>query len=127
MNKRIKINTGHLPIFNSLANGIDPFSGEVIPNFSKETIDFFVAVMNGLRKSDRIPFKSDEYVNSGKKWEQPEEQSLKELYVSGKSVSELTNIFSRTRGGITSRLVILGFANHHMDITEYYSGNKSDL
>jgi DNA-binding NarL/FixJ family response regulator len=50
---------------------------------------------------------SDKPLRTGKSWTDTEERELREMYASGKSMSEIADLLQRTRGSIRSRLVKL--------------------
>jgi len=121
----------HMPVFIVLGVGGEPCQPEllyIIPlqeipsvfNSSKSIKDF-------LRPSTEYPFKADEFIslkerskvstmeeirakypNAYRPWTKKDDTRLATLYKSGKSIEELTQLFQRNNGAITSRLRKLG-------------------
>lgn len=121
----------HMPVFIVLGVGGEPCQPEllyIIPlqeipsvfNSSKSIKDF-------LRPSIEYPFKADEFIslkerskvstmeeirakypNAYRPWTKKDDTRLATLYKSGKSIEELTQLFQRNNGAITSRLRKLG-------------------
>lgn len=98
-------------IISALAEGVDPTTGEVLPDNSvcnkSEIVRAFYAVLNHL---DEKKPKKDMPANAGKPWSAEEDSKLKACYASGMSMKELCTEFKRTPGSITSRLARLGLA-----------------
>ena len=99
-------------IISALAEGVDPTTGEVLPDSSVcnkgEVIRAFYAVLNHL---DEKKLKKNLPANAGKPWSAEEDDKLKACYEAGMSQKELCAEFERTSGSITSRLARLGFLN----------------
>ena len=98
-------------IISVLAEGIDPTTGEVLPDESVcnkgEVVRAFYTVLDALdRKS-----KKNMPVNAGKPWTDEEENRLRELYNRGVSKKEISSQLCRTTGSISSRLARLGLTN----------------
>ena len=96
----------------TLAEGVDPTTGEVLPENSVcnkgEIVRAFYAVLNHL---DEEKPKKNLPANAGKPWSTEEDDKLKACYEAGMSRKELCTEFERTSGSITSRLARLGFLN----------------
>lgn len=96
-------------IISSLAEGVDPTTGEVLPDNSVcnkgEIVRAFYAVLNHLEKKK---FKKNMPANAGKPWSAEEDVKLKSCYEAGMSRAELCSEFERTSGSISSRLAHLG-------------------
>ena len=99
-------------IISTLAEGVDPTTGEMLPNDSicnkGEIVRAFYAVLNHL--DDKKP-KKNMPANAGKPWSTEEDTRLKSCYEAGMPRKELCATFERTSGSITSRLVRLGILN----------------
>ena len=99
-------------IISTLAEGVDPTTGEVLPDNSicnkGEIVRAFYAVLNHLE--EKKPRKNMP-ANAGKPWSTEEDTRLKSCYEAGMSRAELCATFERTSGSITSRLVRLGILN----------------
>jgi hypothetical protein len=96
-------------IISALAEGVDPTTGEVLPDNSVcnkgEIVRAFYAVLNHL---DAKKPKKNMPANAGKPWTTEEDIKLKACYEAGMSRKELCVEFERTSGSITSRLARLG-------------------
>ena len=96
-------------IITALAEGVDPTTGEVLPDNSVcnkgEIVRAFYAVLNHL---DEKKTKENMPANAGKPWTTEEDIKLKACYEAGMSRKELCAEFERTSGSISSRLARLG-------------------
>ena len=96
-------------ILSALAEGVDPTTGEVLPDDSicnkGEIVRAFYAVLNHL--DDKKP-KKNMPANAGKPWTAVDDAKLKICYEAGMSRKELCTKFGRPSGSITSRLARLG-------------------
>lgn len=96
-------------IIAALAEGIDPTTGEVMPDNSVcnkgEIVRAFYAVLNHL---DEKKPKKNMPVNAGKPWTQVDDEQLKIYFESGMTRKEISDNFQRSTGSITSRLTKLG-------------------
>lgn len=102
-----------LEILKPLAEGVDPFTGEILPSESlyqnpQVTRALFVATTFLEKKMERDRRQRNLPNNAGKPWSEKEDKELIELFDSGKSIEELSSIHQRTRGAIQSRLLKLG-------------------
>jgi len=104
-------------IFRALADGVDPFTGEVVDNHSPlqnpECIRALFAAVEALqgRASDRNKRaeRNRELANRvGKPWNEREDEELTERFDAGWNVADLARHHQRTRGAIRARLVRLG-------------------
>ena len=99
-------------IISALAEGVDPTTGEVLPDNSVcnkgEIVRAFYAVLNHL---DEKNAKKNMPANAGKPWSDEEDTKLKVCFEAGMSKKELCTEFERTSGSITSRLARLGLVN----------------
>lgn len=95
-------------IISTLAEGIDPLTGEILPSEhicnQGEVVRAFYAL---LKETDTAKEKKQPG-NAGKPWTTNLDNELKERFEGGESVSELCMYFGRTRNSIESRLVKLG-------------------
>jgi len=105
-------------IIESLANGVNPITGEVFDNDSvynnPEVIRALFFVLEKVKKSKTkktIEEKQNMNISNGKPknhglpWTKELKEELKELFKQNKSISELANIFERTKGSIISELL----------------------
>ena len=95
-------------IISALAEGIDPTTGEVLPDNSicnkGEIVRAFYAVLKHL--DDNKPTKKLP-ANAGKSWTKADEDLLVHLYRSGAPKREICNILQRSESGVAARLVHL--------------------
>ena len=96
-------------ILSILAEGVDPTTGEILPEDSvcnkAEIVRALYTVLNSLdakKRTKTLP------ANAGKPWTKEADSKLKELYEAGMSTKELSAEFERSSGSITSRLARLG-------------------
>ena len=96
-------------ILSALAEGVDPTTGEVLPDDSVcnkgEIVRAFYAALNYLDK--KTPNKNS-LANAGKPWTKEDEDLLVSLYRSSASKREICKTVQRTESGIAARLVHLG-------------------
>ncbi|NQU05935.1 MAG: hypothetical protein HQ568_07565 [Calditrichaeota bacterium] len=100
-------------IIESLANGVCPVTGEVLPDDSPynspQVIRALFAAVNAfdfqVRREERRKKLPN---NAGKQWTTEEDQELISAFNDGNEVKEIAKIHERTRGAIASRLVVLG-------------------
>jgi hypothetical protein len=96
-------------IISALAEGVDPTTGEILPDNSVcnkgEIVRAFYAVLNHL---DEKKPKKNLPANAGKPWSANDDKRLKTCFESGMTKKELCAQFERTPGSITSRLSRLG-------------------
>lgn len=96
-------------IIATLAEGVDPTTGEVLPDNSVcnkgEIIRAFYAVLNHL---DEKKPKKNLPANAGKPWPKEDEDLLVTLYRSGTTKGDICKALQRTESGVAARLVHLG-------------------
>ena len=99
-------------IISALAEGVDPTTGEVLPDDSvcnkSEVVRALYTVLSSL---DAKKPKRSLPENAGKPWSKDEEDRLKELYNSGLSKNDISKELGRTTGSISSRLNRVGLIN----------------
>lgn len=95
-------------IIAALAEGIDPTTGEVLPDNSVcnkgEIVRAFYSILNQLDEKT----KKNMPANAGKPWSAELEKELCEMYDKGATAKELSHHFQRTKSSIAARLVHLG-------------------
>lgn len=105
-------------LLSALADGIDPFTGELLPQNhvcnQPEMIRAFHEVLNVIP----LPKKKSVPRNAGKPWTEIEEEKLLDEFGSGMTTSVITKEHGRSKGAIESRLANLG------KITDTYSHRK---
>ncbi|WP_029655000.1 hypothetical protein [Marinobacter daepoensis] len=112
----------NLKIIEALANGINPQTGEVLPDESPyncpDTIRALFATLDFIKNPPKkqpkvkktLEQKQAENLenglpkNAGLPWAEEQKNYVAEQFKSGKSVSVLANEFGRTNGAITSEL-----------------------
>ncbi len=96
-------------IIATLAEGVDPTTGEVLPDNSVcnkgEIVRAFYAVLNHL---DEKKPKKNTPANAGKPWTKEDEDLLVSLYRSSTPKREICKALQRTESGVAARLVHLG-------------------
>ena len=96
-------------IISALAEGVNPTTGEVLPEDSIynniEIIRAMYTILNCLETSKP---KKELPQNAGKPWSKEDDERLKVCFESGMTKKELCAVFERTTGSITSRLALLG-------------------
>lgn len=99
-------------ILSILVDGVDPTTGEVLPDNSVcnkgEVVRALYTVLNCL--NEKKP-KKNLPQNAGKPWSAEEDAKLKSYFEVGMSKEELCAEFERTPGSISSRLIRLGLLN----------------
>lgn len=95
-------------LLTALADGIDPFTGEVFPRDHVcnqpeiiRALHCVLLALPGERKKDTPP-------NAGQPWSQEEIASLHAEFQMGKPISEMAKLHGRSRGSIEAKLANLG-------------------
>ena len=105
-------------LLSALADGIDPFTGELLPQNhvcnQPEMIRAFHEVLNVIP----LPKKKSVPRNAGKPWTEIEEEKLLDEFDSGMTTSVIAKEHGRSKGAIESRLADLG------KITDTYLNRK---
>ncbi|MDD6612805.1 MAG: hypothetical protein PUE91_11440 [Clostridiales bacterium] len=95
-----------IEILGSLAQGIDPYNGEVLEENhicnQPETIRAFYCILRELERREEQSRKRPE--NAGQPWNQEDDEKLWRLYQDNVPIRELQKIFKRSRGSIEARL-----------------------
>ena len=95
-------------IISALAEGIDPTTGEILPDDSVcnkgDVVRAFYAVLETLDKNPKRSMPE----NAGKRWTDEDDKKLCEMFDTGVTKKDICNTFKRTSTGIASRLVRLG-------------------
>lgn len=104
----------------SLANGIDPTTGGLIPHdlfHSAEVVRALFTAANLLRGADQAETVRAESSpaplrpgpsSAGSRWTEQEDTLLCHAFAGGTPIGDIARQHARTRGAITSRLVKLG-------------------
>jgi hypothetical protein len=102
-----------LPIVRSLADGVNPFTGEAYPDQSPyaepralralySAIDLMSRELEREKRRERLP------ANFGKPWSEDEDRSLCAGFDSGVAITEMARRHARSPGSIRLRLEKLG-------------------
>ena len=94
-----------------LANGINPITGEVLPETdSCNQVEIVRALNTVLRYLDNQPQKSTKPSpdNAGKPWTVEDEEALSHMFDQGCTQKDICSYFKRSPGAIAARLVKLG-------------------
>ncbi|MCK4393629.1 hypothetical protein KAX17_12055 [Candidatus Bipolaricaulota bacterium] len=102
-----------LEIIKSLADGVDPYTGQKLPEHglyqnTKTVRALFVAVRALEDLRDRESRKKNLPSHAGIAWTEEEESRLAKRFDEGISIQELAREHQRTIGAIEARLVKLG-------------------
>ena len=102
-----------IKILKQLADGVDPYTGEVFPVDSPyqhpQTVRaLFFAVMALEGMNDKQPNLDNGPSNAGKSWEPDEDKQIIASFDNGMSIKDLVLKHQRSRGAIQSRLIRLG-------------------
>jgi len=101
-----------ITILQSLANGVDPSTGEVLPNDSAyqdvDTVRALFTAIQLLGNTQDEVSEDSELNNSGTSWSAEEEGLLLANFNKGRSIKEIAKRHQRTTGAIRSRLKKMG-------------------
>ena len=101
-------------VIEALASGIDPTTGELLPeNHVCNNVEVVRALYSLLQAVDKSKSKNDKNKpeNAGKPWTEDDDKTLCEMFEKHETIKNMSEYFKRTRGSITSRLVKLGKIN----------------
>ena len=96
-------------IIRTLADGVDPTTGEVLPNESVyNSPDVIRALFALLDATSPVnSYLSDPLRNAGKPWTNTEVKKLRDEFASKIKISDIAKEHGRTHGAIESRLELL--------------------
>jgi hypothetical protein len=102
-----------LSIVRSLANGVDPGSGEVFapesPYQRADTVRALFIAAQALERSERFSRRrGDLPAKAGQPWSEDEDRRLLAAFDAGRGLVELASAHERTQTGIRARLVKYG-------------------
>jgi hypothetical protein len=102
-----------LPIVRSLADGVNPFTGEAYPDHSpyaepRALRALYSAIDLMSRELAREKRKQQMPVNFGKSWSAEEDAALEGAFDAGTPIAELARRHGRTAGAMRLRLEKLG-------------------
>ena len=106
-------------ILSLLADGIDPETGEILPEDSvcnqPEVIRALHFALDCLSHQKQRRNTSISYVNQGKAWTAEEESLLTRLFRKGESNAQIQMELQRSESAVSARLVRLGLIEHRED------------
>lgn len=101
-----------LEVLRILADGVDPYTGEMFPVSSPyqhpDTVRALCAAVQSLEQTAKRATRASRAPNVGKRWTEAEDRQLCDSFVRGVGIAKLAQELGRTRGGIEARLVKLG-------------------
>ena len=105
--------TEALSVVRSLANGVDPESGEVFAADSvyqrAQTVRALYAAAEALEKSERFERRKQQLPpKTGEPWTEEEDRNLLASFDAGHALGDLAVAHQRTQTGIRARLVKYG-------------------
>ena len=101
-------------IVHALADGVDPRTGEILPEESvynsPEVIRALFTLLERVNIDEQANtnLKKDPLRNAGKPWTFEEDEQLRNEFLSEVKISEMAEIHGRTKGAIESRLDHIG-------------------
>jgi len=105
-----------LAVVRSLANGIDPVTGEVFPAESAyqrpDVVRALYEAAHALERHERYDRRKAEMpAKTGEPWSEDEDRKLLAAFDSGQSLQELAVAHQRTLAGVRARLLKYGRIN----------------
>jgi hypothetical protein len=105
--------TEALSVIRSLANGVDPESGEVFPASSAyqraSIVRALYAAADALEKAERFERRKQQLpAKTGEPWSEDEDRKLLAGFDAGRGLAELASAHQRTQTGVRARLVKYG-------------------
>ena len=105
-----------LAVIRSLANGVDPETGEVFAHDSAyqkpSVVRALYEAASALEKQERFERRSaNAPVKTGEPWTEDEDRKLLSAFDAGRTLSDLASIHERTLGAVRARLFKYGRIN----------------
>ena len=105
-----------LAVIRSLANGVDPESGEVFPPESPyqrpQTVRALYEAAGALERSERFERRKAQMPRkTGEPWTEDEDRKLLSAFDAGRALQELAAAHERTMGAVRARLLKYGRIN----------------
>lgn len=102
-----------LAVVRSLANGVDPESGEIFPPESAyqrpQVVRALYEAANALERVERFERRKAQVpAKSGEPWSEDEDRKLLAAFDAGRGIPELATAHERTIGAVRARLVKYG-------------------
>ena len=92
----------------TLANGVNPTTGEVLPAESVYNAPEVIRALFVILEATAPPQQQDPLRNAGKPWNDMEDDKLRDEFSAGVKLSHIAQEHGRSRGAIESRLEHLG-------------------
>ena len=106
-------------LLTALADGIDPFTGEVFPRDHVCNQPDMIRALHCALQALPAERKRETPPNAGQPWSREETVSLQAEFQMGKTTSEMARIHGRSRGSIEAKLANLGLIEG-----AYFSGKR---
>jgi hypothetical protein len=108
--------TQALAVVRSLANGVDPESGEVFPPESAyqrpQVVRALYEAATALERSERFDRRKAQLPSkTGEPWSEDEDRKLLASFDAGRALQELAGAHERTMGAVRARLLKYGRIN----------------
>lgn len=108
--------TQALAVVRSLANGVDPATGEVFPAESAyqrpDVVRALYEAASALERQERYDRRKAEMpVKTGEPWTEDEDRKLLAAFDAGRALQELAAAHERTLGAVRARLLKYGRIN----------------
>jgi hypothetical protein len=105
-----------LAVVRSLANGVDPESGEVFtaesPYQRPQIVRALYEAANALERQERYDRRRQQMpVKTGEPWSEDEDRKLLAAFDAGRALQELAAAHERTMGAVRARLLKYGRIN----------------
>ena len=105
-----------LAVVRSLANGVDPETGEVFPVESSyqrpQTVRALYEAASALERIERFERRKSQLpAKTGEPWSENEDRKLLAAFDSGRALQELAASHERTMGAVRARLLKYGRIN----------------
>lgn len=95
-------------LLSTLADGVDPFTGELLPPDHVCNQPDIIRALHQLLDLAQVEKRNNHVPNAGKPWSEEEDQKLVEAFHAGSKLSAIAGQHGRTRGAIKARLAHLG-------------------
>jgi hypothetical protein len=105
-----------LAVVRSLANGVDPESGEVFPSESAyqrpQVVRALYEAATALERIERFERRKSQLPQkTGEPWSEDEDRKLLAAFDAGRALQELAAVHERTMGAVRARLLKYGRIN----------------
>lgn len=93
-----------------LADGVDPITGEILPEDSVYNSPEVIRALFTILEAVHTPPAKSSPANAGIPWTDDEEDQLRNELEANMQIKDIARVHGRTRGAILARLERLGFA-----------------